>query len=265
MNNMSDQPDIQYEDNAEFNTYLDDQYELVDIEGFRFQPSKVLYTMEIESYRITLLDYYKQKDEDFRQTVKNNYPAPIAYNFHQFQHGYEHNLERLHYLRDTWEALINFLHAFVISEYRCKKIDLRGSGVNYSDFFSDKYSEKLSTIRALLDNSLKKQLDLISQTVIPITTIDKMVELNRLRNGFSHSATLSVEQAGSIIAETEDDVIGLLMELKKLENFELIRYLGTEDTIGRIRHVSFRGFAITRTIDYKNLTADQITNYSQFF
>ena len=208
-----DEQNLVYEDNAKFNDYLDGEYELVEIAGQEFRPSEVLYEMSKGSYTIALQEFKEKEISDLKQTIFNNFPTPIAVCFYRFENGFENNIQRLHFLRDTWESVINFLHALVIGNFRYKCLNIADSGVKFNDLFTDKISIKLLTIERLLQFAENADLNLECNDFIPIDTIQDMRELNRERNEFSHSAALSENQARKIIIENIDEVQSLLMSL----------------------------------------------------
>lgn len=121
MSDLGD-PESGYEDNAEFNEYLDSLYGTIKIAGSEFPSSKVLFAMEYETYCIALQDFHRDRIERFKEIVIDQFPTPVAMCYYRFENGFEHNLQRLNFLRDTWESIINLIHALVISEFRCKKI-----------------------------------------------------------------------------------------------------------------------------------------------
>ena len=105
---------------------------------------------------------------------------------------------------------------------------------------------------------------MVSINMIPIETIMEMRELNRKRNGFSHIGALSDEQAGRIIAETEEQVLNLLRDLEELKEVHLIRYLGQEENILNIKHERFDGYAMTRTVKVLTINKDNLIDACSF-
>ncbi|MEH2117243.1 hypothetical protein [Nostoc sp.] len=56
--NEEDYPDLVYEANEDFNQYIDEQYiNGINIYGSIFQPSKILYELDNENYRIALQEF----------------------------------------------------------------------------------------------------------------------------------------------------------------------------------------------------------------
>ena len=56
-------PQTQYDDHSEFNAWVDETHDMIRIFEIEFPPSKVLFQMEPESYRIYLAEF-NDKDED---------------------------------------------------------------------------------------------------------------------------------------------------------------------------------------------------------
>ena len=55
---------LQYEDNPDFNGFVDDRHDLINIFEYSYQPSEVLFNMDEEAYRSLLSEYTsKGKDE----------------------------------------------------------------------------------------------------------------------------------------------------------------------------------------------------------
>ena len=264
MSDLED-PESKYENNTEFNEYLDSLYGTIEISGSEFQSSKVLFEMEYETYRIALQDFHRDRIENFKEIVFNQFPTPVAMCYYRFENGFDNDLQRLNFLRDTWESVINLIHALVVSEFRCKKISIEKSNVKFSAIFTEKLAEKLLNIERLMQFADQKGLDMVSKDIIPIELIIKMRELNRKRNGFSHIGALSNEQAGRIIAETEEQVLTLLRDLEDLKEVHLIRYLGQEKNILNIKHERFEGYAMTRTVKVLAINNDILIEACRFF
>ncbi|UYV11953.1 MAG: abortive infection family protein [Phycisphaera sp.] len=52
---------VYYEDHSEFNTWLDEENELIDIGTVTLQPSRVLFHMDVEAYKTAVNDYLADK------------------------------------------------------------------------------------------------------------------------------------------------------------------------------------------------------------
>lgn len=60
----SDKNDIRYIDQEEFNTWLDDRQENIEVSGVNYLPSEVLYNTDYESYKEQLNEFLVQEKED---------------------------------------------------------------------------------------------------------------------------------------------------------------------------------------------------------
>jgi len=58
-----------YEDNSDFNEYIDGEHEIVRILSSVFKPSEVLYRMEPETYRIALAEYKTEPSEGTEEPI----------------------------------------------------------------------------------------------------------------------------------------------------------------------------------------------------
>jgi hypothetical protein len=63
---------MKYEDNPDFNGYVDDAHEPVRIFDEEFTPSRVLFEMAPEPYRVYLTEYQLQADSEEVETTTNN-------------------------------------------------------------------------------------------------------------------------------------------------------------------------------------------------
>lgn len=90
--------------------YMDEQGEL-DILGFRPRPSFVLFRLTPDTYEAAFADFAEERETDLKRLVFDEFPSPIAHYFYRFEKGYENELQRLRFLRDTWEALVDVIGA----------------------------------------------------------------------------------------------------------------------------------------------------------
>ncbi len=258
----SEQPT--YEELSEFNNWLDEQHPALRVAGISFDASRVLYTMDPELYYYTYQDFLRQQNDELRELVADEFPLPVALSYYRFEHGYDHNLQRLHLLRDTWEALINILHALVVSEFRFLGIEGHKAKIYFEDLFSDKLSQKLKNIECLLQYVDEQNFNLASSRVIPINTIKKMRALNSQRNEFSHGPALSEVDAQRFISDTEDDVYKLLRDLQALRYIGLLRYVGTEGAANNVKFESFKGHSLAYTITKQKLPMSIFASIAAF-
>ena len=264
---------MNYDDYKEFNDSLDDQYGQVEIAGFSEPASFVLYEMDEEAYRLAYEDYIEEQKSNFSDTIYNRFPAPIAFYFEQAENGYENSIQRLHLLRSSWEAVIYTLYAFVIGEVKYQNINLSSVRIfgnqqircNHSGLLSDKLGYKLEVLEKVIQhdkNNLGSQL--ITTGLTPITTIDKLRELNQERNSFSHIAALTEAQAHDRYEELFPRVFDLLFELKGLQNISFLQFNSTLSSIKHIRFLKFDGHSLKRHNYPKTLSHDVFNKINSF-
>lgn len=251
----------------EYNDWLDDQYTErsgpLDIHGFQPRPSFVLFSLSYATYQTAFTDFIQQQEEDLKQTVFDDFPAPIAYYFYRFENGFESELQRLHFLRDTWEGMIDVLHAITVAECRFRGLAL-ALPIKFSDLLEDKMAQRLLTIERILLHATSQSISLDVGNIVGINTLGIMRGLNQSRNGFSHSAAQSEAQARAWIAECYEDVINTLMDVRGLSDVEIFRYLGQPDA-NTLRVEMFIGHSSTRTIRNIRLTAKQVQDSQRYF
>lgn len=247
---------VPFEANNDFNEELDKLY-TVEIASFTFRASQVLQTMDPEGYRLALQDFRQQRLENFKEVISNQFPAPVAYHFYRTEWGYENDIQRLHCLRDVWESLVYVLYALVIGEFRCAHIPLQTSRGTMEHLLSNTMNDKLGTITDLLNFASNQGYDLACSALIDVEIIEKIRELNRVRNGFSHSAAISEEQARQLFDVYYDQVLSILQQVEALGNVTLIRFAGYGRQPREYRFETFVGHAMTRTYLKQNLSQDQ--------
>ena len=172
----------------------------------------------------TYLDYCSEKRDEFKSTIWNEFPMPIAYSFYRAEHGYENYNQRLDFLKDTWESLVAFIFAMVIGEYRCLGLSMEGTNIKMSHVLSDSLSAKLLVAEQLLQKSKDDKYKLESSKIIPLDVIGNIRTLNQVRNGFSHQAAKSETQAASIFSDHFDEVFDILQKLQGLKDVTLMRF-----------------------------------------
>lgn len=250
--------DLIYEEHEDFNQSIDDDEGAITILSISFRASKVLFTLEKETYRIALTDYLNQQSEEFKQKVFDSYPTPIAYYFRQTHFGYLDNNNRLHLLRSTWEAMIFVLYAIIVGEARKKSFPLRTVGIRETDLYNFSLNRKLSIIEKILTYNRDNVFGLKCGTFFDIDEIVKIKQLNYQRNGFQHVAALSEEQAAALFAELIPEVLGALKSIAEIENIEIFHYLNTDGNPFSLKCETFIGQSPNRTLKTYTITPAQL-------
>jgi len=240
-----------------YNEWLDEQYSeehgQLNILGFQPRPSLVLFRMSPATYEATFSDFMQQREEGILDLVVNTYPSPIAYYFYRFSHGYENENQRLMFLRDTWEAIVDVIHALAIAECRFRKIPLT-TPLKFRDLFTESIAQRLENIEEIARQMLAAGVAPEFSQIARAQTIATMRELNQSRNAFSHSAAQSETQARTWVYDCYEDVLNILEDLDGLQSVRMVRYLNQPDAL-TVRAETFKGHGSTKTI--QNTTIDQ--------
>jgi len=251
----------------QYNAWVDEQFAeqsgTLDVLGFQPRPSFVLFTLGWGTYQAAFDDFQRQREEALKEIVFSDFPSPIAHYFYRFENGYENELQRLHLLRDTWEAMVDILHAIAVAECRFLKVSLTDP-VAFKDCFSDSVAQRLLNIERIITHAQSHGIDMQIADIVSISTLQTMRDLNQLRNGFSHSAAQSESQARIWTSECYEDAINALDELRGLADVQVLRYIGQIDA-RTLRCETFRGHGFTRTINSITLTDDQIRDSQRYF
>lgn len=229
--NNVDEARQRYEQYPEFNQWLDTEDDGVNLElreDLRFtQPASwIAYSMDEVFYGLALQEYRNRRVEEFKEVVRREFPTPIAFYFHRTERGYQHDMQRLFLLKDTWEALIFTLFAIVVGEARYRGLNLQESGLRNSDWYSDQLFTKLRIISLILESAIKQEIELASQALISTDILEQIRELNRYRNGFSHTAAKSDLQARELFNEYIGDVVKTLQAVEVLKDVIIMRFVG---------------------------------------
>lgn len=256
-----------YDACPQYNDWLDTQYTdqsgVLEILGFQPRPSFVLFTLSPDTYEAAFSDFSQQREDEIKDTVWNSFPSPIAYYFYRFENGYENELQRLHFLRDTWESVIDILHALAVAESRHRRVRLVDP-LKFKDLLTDSVAKRLENIEEIT-NQLSGAGVLPSVAKIsPVATLNAMKNLNQSRNAFSHSAAQSEAQALNWINESYVDVLEVLAALDGLEEIQIVRYLSQVNGT-TLRCESFRGHSSTRTIQNIKISHQQMIESARYF
>src|SRR6266540_7327237 len=180
-----------YDACPQYNDWLDERYAeqsgTLAILSFQPRPSFVLFSLSQDTYQAAFADFQQQREEELREIVFNEFPSPIAYYFYRFENGYENELQRLHLLRDTWEAITDILHAMAIAECRFNGLSLAGP-IAFSHLLSDSVAQRLLNIERIIGHAMSQGTTLNVSRIASIATLGTMRNLNQSRNAFSHSA-----------------------------------------------------------------------------
>lgn len=249
-----------------FNEWLDkqhtDEHGPLTILGSRPRPSEVLFRLSPDTYEAAFADFNTDMQDVLNELVCYEFPTPIAHYYYRFQQGFENDLQRLHFLRDTWEATIDVLHAIVLGE--CRLLGVRLSDpMAFSHILSDRVADRLVNIERAFQLAHDQGHGPLVNGIATSALLDEMRELNRTRNAFSHSAAQSELQAREWIQECQVDLLSVLDDLRGLANILILRHVGQPDAM-TVRGEVFKGHALTRTITTFLLSADQARESVRF-
>jgi hypothetical protein len=233
---------LQYEDITfqRFNDSLDTDGE-IQIAGFSSLPSRILYEMDIEAYKEAYIEFQEREFEELKESVYNQYPACISYNFRLSEKGggAKDPVKKLLHLKDTWESIIFTLYGLVFGEVRRKAIDMRTVQVfrqidkktgniqfesfNTTRLATDALKTKILNIKAISEFSRTNNLGFKSE-VISQKLLDKLLELQDIRNDISHHTTPTNEQAKAELEIVIPVFKEMLMETQFLAECKILRF-----------------------------------------
>jgi hypothetical protein len=259
---------INYDKCPDFNVWIDERYveeagKDLSILGFTPRPSYVLHQLSYDTYEAAFADFRADQQNILKDTIFLQFPTPIAHCFYRFENGFENELQRLHFLRDTWETTIDVLHAVIIGEVRFRHLALV-EPVKYKDLLSDKVADRLLTTERILELAENNGVDLECAKVLPKGVIATIRDLNQSRNAFSHSGAQSDAQAQAWIGECLEDVLDVMGDLSGLGNIKLMRYRGQHD-VTTLNCELFQGHHLSRTIRRITITNTQLMAASRYF
>lgn len=266
---MSEEKELEYSDNPDFNQSLDDEIGEINISGEKFLPSYVLFELKKETYRIALTEFIERQLEDLQEQVFSSFPALIAYNYRLSVRGPGANdpIKKFLHLKDTWEGAINTLNALVFGEVRFKKIGLKTANVFHSGnpnmrfnskvILTDELKQRLENIRAIVKFSKANNLSLKVEQ-ISFNAMDYLYELQDNRNHFSHASTPTKEQAEEELKIVYPLFEKTLKELRFLENINIVRF---ETFTDHCRFETFSGHALNKDYDEKLVVSQDQLKY----
>jgi hypothetical protein len=262
---------INYEDKIcqRFNNSLDEEGQIT-IAGFSAMPSRILFEMDYEAYKQELIDFREQEFEELKNVIYNSFPSCIAYNFRLSEkgEGASDPVRKLLHLKDTWESIVFVLYSLVWGEIRSKSIDLKSCQVfkqydtlnnpifesfNSKRLLSDAIKIKIQNIKAIVIFSKANNLSLLSE-MISIELLDKLLELQDIRNDISHHAAPTKEQA----IEELKVVIPLFQEMLEESRFlEDVRILRFESFSSKCKCEVFNGHSLNKEFEEFDFVSNQ--------
>lgn len=252
-----------------FNESLDEVGEIT-IAGTPFLPSRILFEMEPTGYVDAFQEFQTSEFEALKETIYNQFPSSIAYNLRLSEkgEGASDPVRKLLHLKDTWESIVFVLYAVVWGEIRQKAVDLKLCQVfkqldtlnnpvyetfNSKRLLSNALKIKIQNIKAIIEYSATNNLSLKCE-LIPTTLLDKLLDLQDIRNDISHHAAPTKEQA-------EDElrlVIPLFQEMLQESRFlESIRILRFETFGSKCKCEVFNGHALNKEFEELDFAANQ--------
>jgi hypothetical protein len=260
-----------------FEDWLDATYGSIAIFESSYRASEVLQRIDPIAYQDAFMRFVDEgpaadaalfaeqaRLEALKRTVRDRFPLPVAHCFYRYEKGARYATQQLTFLRDTWEAVIFLLYALVVGEFRAAGGSLAGTRISARQIFSDKVNDKLTLIRQLLGLGMTQGLDLACSRIIGPDTLQRLEELNHVRNDFSHNGTLSDKQVRAIVARHETPVLTLLQEIAAMQDVRLLRYVGSTGSYYRIQHQLFTGHNISQSFDTLELPARKMADFGPY-
>lgn len=263
---MSQEKELEYPDNPDFNQSIDNEIGDINIYGEKFLPSYVLFELKRETYRIALTEFLESRFEELQELVFDGFPALIAYNYRLSVRGPGANdpVKKFLHLKDAWEGAINILNALAFGEVRAKGVNLKTANVFHSGnpdlhfnskvIRTDELKQRLENIRAIVKFSKDKSLGLKSEQ-ISLPVLDYLYELQDNRNHFSHTSTPTKEQAEEELKIVQPLFEKVLKELRFLENVNVTRF---ESFTTKCRFETFKGHYLNKEYEETNLAPAQL-------
>ena len=251
----------------EFNESLDVNGEYLIGHNFSRFPSQILFDMDELAYNEQLTEYVNQKKAEYKETVYQYFPAPIAYFLYQTEHSFDNEIHRLHLLRSTWESVIYILYALILGKVNSKSfslVNIRIFGnkrirVDHSGLLNNRLGYNIELMRRIIEYDQQNNNELFASSIMHIDIFDVLDELNQERNSFSHIAALSSQEARTRFDELNPRLLDLLFELDFLENVYVLRFVNNLGNVANVRFNRFNGHSLQRQNYDKNFTTAEIT------
>lgn len=245
--NIINQPQIAFEDNPNFNEWLNGKFARVvfkddELGEFSYDAADVIYKTDYKNYE-ELLDAYNNSEEaedvlrktaylKLKNDVCGHYPPLIAYACSRVysSRNYKEKLERL---RDVWESAVYVMYALIIAEYRALGLNFKQAGIaSLARLLDEGIKNRLETIDKLLDYAKQNGKRLACKNLLSVKARRDIEELNKLvRNEFSHIQSLSEGQAKTLFLSVLPKVKSALEDLKTLEKIGLMRWIGSKGSV----------------------------------
>jgi len=251
----------------EFDESLDEDGEYSIGKNFSRLPSQILFEMDEIAYNEQLTEYVDLKKAEYKETVYQDFPAPIAYFLYQSEHSYDNEIHRLHLLRSVWESVIYILYALMLGEVNSKNFSLANFRVftnqrikaDNGGLLGDKLGYKTEIMRRIIEYDQQNNSQLYLSSVIDINIFDLLEDLNQERNSFSHIAALPAQEAQDRFNDLNPRVLDLLFELDFLEEVSLLRFVSNLGAATNVRFHRYNGRSLQRQIYNKIFTPAEIT------
>ena len=176
---------VTFDGNREFNQYLDETNGDIEIQGLQYRSSEVLYRLDYDAYRDLLVDFRQVQTAQLMESVVGAFPTPIALAFRRSQRGAQNANQKVLYLRDTWEALINSLFAIAMGELRVRgshrPLSINNRVPSRRDLLSDRLALRLDFIEEVLRLAEEQSEPWLVSTFASEEAVPRLRELNRLR------------------------------------------------------------------------------------
>lgn len=267
---------IVYEEQSEFNEWLDLNHDGIVAEGdtyfFSKSLSEIMYQLDYDAYisakgtfEIEQQELEAEQREQFKQSVIDEFPTPVALHFLRAERSFETQRQRLDSLRDTWEALIFLVFALVLGE--CCHIQMSLSearkpsnnrNLTMRDLYSDSLATKLDVVKAIFSEADLKKIDLQCRSLVSDDSLNTIRELNRVRNILAHGESVSEQESKRYFEENIEVVISVLESLEGLREVHMLRYKGQNESALEVRCEKFDGTRISYEIIPIQLKPEQL-------
>lgn len=243
-----------------FNESLDEGGFIL-IAGTEFLPSRILYEMEPIGYVEAYQEFQDTEFERLKDTVYNQYPSCIAYNFRLSEkgEGASDPVRKLLHLKDTWESIAFVLYGIVWGEVRHKGIDLKAvqvlvgtspTGPVYRNFntdrlISDALKVKIQNLKAVIEYSRANGLGMKCEEIDP-DLLDKLLALQDIRNDISHHTAPTREEAEAELLQVIPLFKEMLMMTEFLSECKILRF---ESYTTKCRCEEFNGHYLNKEFD----------------